>query len=193
MEVSVTKIRCKILLNTCKFVLISINILTGSMINGHQQLSAGFSVSSNDNGQMIPTPGFANADVYQSLRNGDGGNLMAVGNPSQLQRQHAAGSNDGMQYNLDHQMGGGFRSNNHQNASGMINISQNAGVGMSGNSEHLANGHMGSEGVISSTHFSNSSQPLQQPVDQLQQVSHVHSKHLQFFLCYLNFSILSFM
>ncbi|XP_018491142.2 histone acetyltransferase HAC5 [Raphanus sativus] len=146
----------------------------GSMINGHQQLSAGFSVSSNDNGQMIPTPGFANADVYQSLRNGDGGNLMAVGNPSQLQRQHAAGSNDGMQYNLDHQMGGGFRSNNHQNASGMINISQNAGVGMSGNSEHLANGHMGSEGVISSTHFSNSSQPLQQPVDQLQQVSHVH-------------------
>ncbi|KAF8083265.1 hypothetical protein N665_0786s0010 [Sinapis alba] len=147
----------------------------GSMINGHQQLSAaGFSVSSNDNGQMIPTPGFNNADVYQSLRNGDGGNLLAVGNPSQLQRQHTAGSNDRMQYNLDHQMGSGFRSNMHQNASGIINIPQNAGVGMSGNSVYVANGNMSSEGVISSTHFPTSSQPLQQPVDQLQQVSHVH-------------------
>ncbi|KAL0855182.1 hypothetical protein Bca101_060334 [Brassica carinata] len=148
----------------------------GSMMNGHQQSSAGFSVSSNDNGQMIPTPGFnnaANADVYQSLRNGDGGNLLAVGNPPQLQRQHAAGSNDRMQYNIDHQMGGGFRSNMHQNASGMINIPQN-GVGMSGNNVHFPIGNMSSEGVISSTHFSTSSQPLQQPVDQLQQVSHVH-------------------
>ncbi|CAH8381540.1 unnamed protein product [Eruca vesicaria subsp. sativa] len=147
----------------------------GSMIN-HQQLSSGFSVSSNDNGQMIPTPGFsntANADVYQSHQNGDGGNLLAVGNPSQLQRQHASGSNDRMQYNLDHQMGGGLRTNMHQNASGMINIPQNAGVGMSGNSFHLPNGHMSSEGVISSTNFSTSSQPLQQPVDQLQQASHV--------------------
>ncbi|CAN6819123.1 unnamed protein product [Brassica oleracea] len=143
----------------------------GSMISGHQQLSAGFSVSSTDNGQMIPTPGFnntANTDVYQSHQNGDGGNLLAVG------RQHAAGSNDRMQYNSDHQLGGGFRSNMHQNASGMINTPQSSGVGMSGNSFHLANGHMSSEGVISSTHFSTSSQPLQQPVDQLQQVSHVH-------------------
>ncbi|CAN7117420.1 hypothetical protein BRARA_C03444 [Brassica rapa] len=140
----------------------------GSMINGHQQLSAGFSVSSNDNGQMIPTPGFNNTDVYQSHQNGDGGNLMAVG------RQHAVISNDGMHYNSDQQMGGGFRSNMHQNASGMINTPQSSGVGMSGNSFQLANGNMSSEGVISSTHFSNSSQPLQQPVDQLQQVSHVH-------------------
>lgn len=141
------------------------------MISGHQQLSA----SSTDNGQMIPTPGFnntANTDVYQSHQNGDGGNLLAVG------RQHSAGSNDRMQYNSDHQLGGGFRSNMHQNASGMINTPQSSGVGMSGNSFHLANGHMSSEGVISSTHFSTSSHPLQQPVDQLQQVSHVHSKFL---------------
>ncbi|KAL0857671.1 hypothetical protein Bca101_062825 [Brassica carinata] len=79
-----------------------------------------------------------------------------------------------MHYNLDQQLGGGFRSNMHQNASGMISFPQNAGVGMSGNSAHLANGHMGSAGVLSSTNFSTSSQPLQQPVDQLQQVSHVH-------------------
>ena len=156
---------------TCKFVLIVL-YLTGSMINGHQQLSAGFSVSSNDNGQMIPTPGFNNTDVYQSHQNGDGGNLMAVG------RQHAVISYDGMHYNSDQQMGGGFRSNMHQNASGMINTPQSSGVGMSGNSFQLANGNMSSEGVISSTHFSNSSQPLQQPVDQLQQVSHVHSNYL---------------
>ena len=155
------------------------------MINGRQQLPA-------NTGQMMPTPGFnnsTNADVYQSHRNGetsrDGGKLPAVGsefvNQSQLLRQRPTGSDDRMQqqYNIDQQLGGGFRSNMHQNASGMINIPQNAGVGMSGNSvHHAANGHMGSQGVLSSTNFSTSSQPLQQPVDQLQQVSHVHSKSL---------------
>ncbi|CAH8362534.1 unnamed protein product [Eruca vesicaria subsp. sativa] len=146
----------------------------GQMINGRQQISA-------NTGQMMPTPGFnnsVNVDVYQSQRNGetsrDGGKLPAVGsdfgNQSQLQMQRPAGSDDRMHQ----QFGGGFRSNMHQNAPGMINIPQNAGVGMSGNSVHLANGHMGSAGGLSSTHFSTSSQPLQQPVDQLQQVSHVH-------------------
>ncbi|KAJ0242438.1 Histone acetyltransferase HAC5 [Hirschfeldia incana] len=151
----------------------------GQMINGRQQLAA-------NTGQMMPTPGFnnsTNADVYQSHRNGetsrDGGRLPAVGsdfgNQSQLQRQRPAGSDDRMHYNLDQQqLGGGFRSNMHQNASGMISIPQSAGVGVSGNNVHLANGHMGSAGGLSSTHFSTSSQPLQQPVDQLQQVSHVH-------------------
>ncbi|CAF2155455.1 histone acetyltransferase HAC5 [Brassica napus] len=151
------------------------------MINGRQQLPA-------NTGQMMPTPGFnssTNSDVYQSHRNGetsrDGGKLPAVGsefvNQSQLLRQRPTGSDDRMQqqYSLDQQLGGGFRSNMHQNASGMINIPQNVGVGMSGNNAHLAaNGHMGSQGVLSSTNFSTSSQPLQQPVDQLQQVSHVH-------------------
>ncbi|CDY24232.1 BnaC01g38120D [Brassica napus] len=153
----------------------------GQMINGRQQLPA-------NTGQMMPTPGFnnsTNADVYQSHRNGetsrDGGKLPAVGsefvNQSQLLRQRPGVSDDRMQqqYSLDQQLGGRFRSNMHQNASGMISIPQNAGVGMSGNNVHLAaNGHMGSQGVLSSTNFSTSSQPLQQPVDQLQQVSHVH-------------------
>lgn len=149
--------------------------LTGQVINnGRQQLSA------NTGQMMMPTPGFnnsTNADVYQSHRNGetsrDGGKLPAVGpefvSQSQLQRQRPAGSDDRLHYSLDQQLGGGFRSNMHQNASGM-----------SGNSAHLANGHMGSQGVLSSTNFSTSSQPLQQqqPVDQLQQVSHVHSNSL---------------
>lgn len=137
---------------------------------------------------MVPTPGFnniVNPDVYQFHRNEeysrDGGKLLAVGsdfgNPSQLQRQRPAGSNDRMHSNLDHQLGGGFRSNIHQNASGMINIPQNAGVGMSGNNVLLTNGPRSSEGVRISTQFSTLSQPLQQPVDQLQ-VSHVHSKSL---------------
>ncbi|KAJ4886470.1 Histone acetyltransferase HAC5 [Raphanus sativus] len=143
----------------------------GQMINGRQQLSA------NTGQQMMPTPGFnnsANTDVYQSHRNGessrDGGKLPAAGpefvSQSQLQRQRPAGSDDRLHYSLNQQLGGGFRSNMHQNA----------GVGMSGNSVHLANGHMGSQGGLSSTNFSTSSQPLQQqqPVDQLQQVSHVH-------------------
>lgn len=162
--------------------------MTGAIINDRQQLSAGFSISSDDTRQMIPTPGFnnsANADVYQSHRNEensrDGGKLLAVGsdfgNPSQLQRQRPASSNDHMHRNLGHQVGGGFRPNMHQNASGMINIPQNAGVGMGRNSVHLANEPRSSEGVLSSTHFSTLSQPLQQPVDQLQ-VSHMHSKSL---------------
>ncbi|ESQ48727.1 hypothetical protein EUTSA_v10019887mg [Eutrema salsugineum] len=146
----------------------------GSIVNGRQQLSAGFSVSSDDTGQMMPTPGFnnsVNADVYHSHRNEensrDGGKLLAVGsefgNPSQLQRQRPAAGYDRMHSNLDHQLGGGFRSNMHQNA----------GVGMSGNNVQLANGRRSSEGVLSSTQFSTSSQPLHQPVDQLK-VSHVH-------------------
>lgn len=137
---------------------------------------------------MIPTPGFdnsANTVVYQSHRNEeysrDGGKLLATGsdfgNPSQLQRKRPTGSNDRMLYNLDHQLGGGFSSNIHQNTSGMTNIPLNAGVGMSGNNVHLATGPRTSEGVLSSTHFSTLSQPLQQPVDQLQ-VSHVNSKSL---------------
>ncbi|CAE5967059.1 unnamed protein product [Arabidopsis arenosa] len=148
----------------------------GSINNSRQQLSTV--------GQMIPTPGFdnsANADVYQSHRNeeysGDGGKLLAAGsdfgNPSQLQKQRPTGSNDRMLYNLDHQLGGGFRSNIHQNTSGMTNIPLNAGVGMSGNNVNLANGPRSSEGVLTSTHYSTLSQPLQQPVDQLQ-VSHVN-------------------
>lgn len=133
---------------------------------------------------MIPTPGFdnsANADVYQSHRNGensrDGGTLQAVGsdfgNPSQLQRQRPAVSNDRVLYNLDHQLGGGYRSNIHQNTSGMTNITPNSG----GNNVHLANAPMSSEGLLSSTQFSTLSQPLQQPVEQLQ-VSHANSKSL---------------
>ncbi|XP_010487036.1 PREDICTED: histone acetyltransferase HAC5-like isoform X1 [Camelina sativa] len=148
----------------------------GSINNGRQQLSAV--------GQMIPTPGFDNSattGVYQSHRNEeysrDSGKLMAAGsdfgNPSQLQRQRPTGSNDRMLYNLDHQLGGGFRSNLHQNNSGMTNVPLNAGVGMSGNNIHLATGARTSEGVLSSTNFSTLSQPLQQPVDQLQ-VSHVN-------------------
>ncbi|ANM64471.1 histone acetyltransferase of the CBP family 5 [Arabidopsis thaliana] len=148
----------------------------GTINNGRQELSAV--------GQMIPTPGFdnsANADVYQSHRNeeysGDGGKLLATGsdfgNPSQLQKQRPTGSNDLMGYNLDHQLGGGFRSNIHQNTSGMTSIPLNAGVGMSGNNVHLANVPRSSEGVLSSTHFSTFSQPSQQPVEQLQ-VSHVN-------------------
>ncbi|XP_010418930.1 PREDICTED: histone acetyltransferase HAC5-like [Camelina sativa] len=153
------------------------NRMNGASINyGRQQLSAV--------GQMIPTPGFDNSattDVYQSHRNEDysrdSGKRLAAGsdfgNPSQLQRQRPTGSNDRMLYNLDHQLGGGFRSNLHQNTSGMTNIPLNAGVGMSGNNVHLATGARTSEGVPSSTNFSTLSQPLQQPVDQLQ-VSHVN-------------------
>uniref|UniRef100_A0A1J3G8C8 histone acetyltransferase n=1 Tax=Noccaea caerulescens TaxID=107243 RepID=A0A1J3G8C8_NOCCA len=160
----------------------------GAIMNGRQQLSAGFSVSSDDTGQMIPTPGFnnsANVDAYQSHRNEEnsrdgGGKLLAgvsdFGNPSQPQRQRSAGSNDRMLSNVD-QLGGGFRSNIHQNASGITNTPLNAGGsgggGMSGNNVHLANGPRSSEGVLASTHFSTLSQPLQQPVDQ-SQVSHMH-------------------
>ncbi|CAN8259549.1 unnamed protein product [Cochlearia groenlandica] len=157
----------------------------GSIINSRQQVSAGFSVSSGDNGQMVPTPGFnssANTDVYQSHQNQgnsrDNGKLQSVGsdfgNPSQLQRQRPAGLNDRMHYDLDHQLGAGFRSNMNQNASAMINNPQDAGVGMNSNSVHHANGPKSSKGVLSSTNFSTFSKPLHQPVDPFQ-VSHVHN------------------
>ncbi|XP_023641115.1 histone acetyltransferase HAC5 isoform X2 [Capsella rubella] len=147
----------------------------GSVNNGRQQLSAV--------GQMIPTPGFDNSastDVYHSHRNDeyarDPSQLLTAGsdfgNPSQLQRLRPTASNDHMRYNLDHQLGGAFRSNLHQNTSGMTNIPLNAGVGISGNNVHLATGPRTSE-VLSSAQFSTLSQPFQQPVDQLQ-VSHAN-------------------
>ncbi|KAL1204838.1 Histone acetyltransferase HAC5 [Cardamine amara subsp. amara] len=157
--------------------LLPTNRMNGGAINSGRQQSSAVD-------QMIPTPRFdnsANADVYLSHRNEensrDGGKLLAVGsdfgNSSQLQRQRPTGSNERMLSNLDHQLGGGFRSNIHQNTSAMSNFPLNAGVGMSGNNVHLANGPRSSEGVRSSTQFPTLSQPLQQPVDQLQ-VSHVN-------------------
>lgn len=150
---TINTISCPDSLSTCTLCL-----LTGSLFNGCQRVSAGFPISSGDS-VFNKT-----ANIDQSLYS-DGVKVSAIG--SDLQRHHQTASANVHMVDV-------CRPNIHQITSGICSPLTTTDLGMIRNVQ-LASRPMTSEELLSSTHLPTLSKPLVQPVNQLQAASHMHS------------------
>ncbi|KAF6162698.1 hypothetical protein GIB67_022357 [Kingdonia uniflora] len=166
----------------------SFNASDGSLQNGYQQSPAHVSMGSGGNNlissmvgqrngsQMMPTPGFNNA---QSSMNSESSNNASLGfsggqstTVSQLPpKQYVGSQSNHMLHNLGGQAGIGVRSNVQQRSPsyGFQNRTLNGGLGFIGNNTmQMMNGPASSEGYMTASSYGNSPKASIQQFDQQQ-------------------------